>query len=190
MGRKNNPQERSVFCGLVELQFHFPQDDFASSEGFLDEVHVVMVEGAVLGPEKDNLADLTLDDELGTPKAGKFGRVEDGSGGRGDPSSENAVVLGVDATAAEHLGPHFGAVVADLATSVIAVDGAHGSAVIASADDVAVLDDDRAHRLLEAGRPFLQHQADAKEVFVHRWPELPDDVLVVLLLKKGLLLTS
>ena len=190
MGRKNNPQERSVFCGFVELQFHFPQDDFACSEGFLDEVHVVMVEGAVLGLEKDDLADLTLDDELGAPEAGKFGRVEDGSRGRGDPSSENAVVLSVDAAAAEHLDPHFGAVVADLAASIIAVDGAHGSAIIASADDVAVLDNNRAHRLLEAGCPFLQHQADAQEVLVHRWPELPDYVLVVFLLKKGLLLTS
>ena len=149
-----------------------------------------MVEGAVLGPQKYDLADLALDDEFGTPEAGKFGGVEDGAWGRGDARGEDAVVLGVDATATEHLGPHFGAVVADLAAPVVAVDGTHGSTVVACADDVAVLDNDRAHRLLEAGRPFLQHQADAKEVLVHRWPELPDDVLVVFLLKKGLLLTS
>ena len=48
----------------------------------------------------------------------------------------------MDAAATEHFCTYFLAVVADLTSPVVAVDSAIGSAVVTSADDLVVLDDD------------------------------------------------
>jgi len=85
----------------------------------------------------------------------------------------------VDASAAEDFRSHLFAVVADLASAVVAVGCPHRCPVVASADDFVVFDDDGSHGLFEACCPFFQHLADAQKIFVVGWSELPDDVLVM-----------
>lgn len=85
----------------------------------------------------------------------------------------------MNAPAAQHFGPHLFGVVAHLAPPVVAVGGAHGGADVASADDVAVLDDDCAHGFLEAGGTFFEDETDVEESFVDGGSELADDVFVV-----------
>ena len=112
------------------MQLHFPESDPSGFEGLLDQGHIVMIEGLVLGLDVYDLADAALDDQLGAPEAGYFCGVEDGSWSFGDSCREDAVVFSVDAPAAQDLRSHFFTVVADLAASVVAVDRSHRSTIV------------------------------------------------------------
>ena len=85
----------------------------------------------------------------------------------------------MDAAAAEDFCAHFFAVVADLASPVVAVCRADGSAVVASADNFVVFDDDRPHGFFEAGSPFFEDLADAEKVFVVAGSKFPNNIFVV-----------
>ena len=158
-------------------------------EGTFDQVHVVVLEGSVLGLEVDHFSDLPLDYQFGAPETGQLGGVEGGSGCFCDTDCEDAVVFCMNAPATEYLGSHLFAVVADQTAPVVAVAGAHGSTIVAGADDVSVPDDNGAHCFLQAGRPLLEHQTYAEEILVEGGPELADNILVMLWIVQALLLT-
>ena len=138
-----------------------------------------MLEGTVLRADVDDGFYPALDDQLGAPETRQFCGVEYGAGCGGYSGLEDAVVLSVDAAATEHLCSYLFTVVAHLASAVVAVDGAVGRAVVASADDLVVFDDDRPDCLFQACCSFLQHDTDVEEVFVVTRSELSDDVLML-----------
>jgi hypothetical protein len=61
----------------------------------------------------------------------------------------------VDAAATQDFRAHLLAVVADQASAVVAIGGSDRSAVVSSADDLVVLDDDGADGFLQAGCPLF-----------------------------------
>lgn len=138
-----------------------------------------MLEGAVLGTYVDDRFDPSLDDQLRTPETWQFCGVEYGAWCCGYSSLEDAVVLSVDAAATEHLCSYLLAVVAHLTSTVVAVYGTVGSAVVTSADDFVVLDDDRPHSFFQTCCSFFQDHADVKEVLVVARPELSDDIFML-----------
>lgn len=62
----------------------------------------------------------------------------------------------MDAAATEYFRAHFLAVVADQTSSVVAIGRADWSAVVACADDLILLDDDRPHCLFQTGGALLE----------------------------------
>jgi hypothetical protein len=85
----------------------------------------------------------------------------------------------VKAPATQDLCAHFFAVIAYLAPAVVAVDSTHWSAVVASADDGPLLDDDGAYSLFEAGCSFLQDETDAEKILVYFRAKLLNDIPMV-----------
>ena len=85
----------------------------------------------------------------------------------------------MDAAAGEDDCADLLAVVAHLATSVVAVYCAYWSSIVASTDDLVVLYDDSSDCLLQAGCPFFQDHADVKKVLVIARAEFPYDVFVM-----------
>ena len=72
-----------------------------------------------------------------------------------------------------------GAIIADSAPSVIAVNGVDRGAVVARRQDPLVFDDDRAHRLLNTARPDLENFADGNEIFIEIRSKLSKNLLII-----------
>jgi len=89
------------------------------------------------------LANPPLDDQLRTPQTWQTGGVKDCRWGCSDSRLEDTVIFSVDAAAGEDDCADLLAVIADLATSIVAVYRSDWSSIVSCADYFVVFDDNR-----------------------------------------------
>lgn len=145
--RSARPSTPKSYQSLIKMQLHLHQLHLPRFQSFLHQLHVLVLQRTILRTDVDHFFYQPLDYELGAPQAWKFGRVQCSTHSFGYSCSEDTVIFSVNTAAAQHLCAHLLAVVANLATPIIAVDSPHRGSIVSCADDTFVFDDDRAYSL-------------------------------------------
>ena len=120
-----------------------------------------------------------LDNHFAAPEAWKLGCVQSAARSRRYSCFDDAAVFGMNAIATQDNGVDLGAIIADSAPSVIAVNGVDRGAVVACRQDPLVFDDDRAHCLLNTARPDLENFADGNEIFIEIRSKLSKNLFII-----------
>ena len=132
---------------VPRMQFHLTKSHPTSLESLLNKTHIIMIQWLILGLEVDDLANTTLNDQFGAPKARNLSWVKNSSRSLCYSCSQDTVILCMYASATQHFCPHFFTVVAHFTSSIVAVDGPSWSAIVAWTNDAHIADYDCPHCL-------------------------------------------